>query len=484
MKNKLKNIKKRYWIAAAIAVLLILFFAFNSNGSNEVVTYEVQRQDVTDTITLAGTIDVDNRVELGFATAGRVSNIYIEEGESVRKGQVIAQIDQNQVQASLIQAQANQAVTRADTQSDTSLVSVDLEAVKRQQNTLVETAYRSYLTGDLQAYLVGTSNYSDLESPTISGTYLSTQSGEYLLDVYSSSTKSGYSYRLRGLGEGVHSAQTNAPGKLGDDGLYIQFDADANYDDTSWVVPIPNTRSSSYVTRKNAYENALATREQAITQAENSLKRVTASAGEISRTEAQLQQARAQVSAVYAQLNDGKIIAPFSGVIAKNTLEVGQIVSAYEGVVTLFGSEQRQLGLNVPEIYINKLQEGDTVEVVLDAYPNEVFSGTVTSIDIIDTIVDGVPVYETVVEINEQDSRIRVGMNAKGNISSEQKLDVIAVPQHYLISSGDTTTVLKQVGTEVVATEVQIGFKGNNGLVEITSGLEEGDTIVRPDEQR
>lgn len=480
MIHTLKNIKKKYYYGGAIVVFLLLLILFKNNNEGNITTYTVIKQDVADAITLAGTIDADARVELGFATSGRVSDVFFTEGEKVNQGQVIARIDQNQLQANLIQARASQIVTEVDTGSELVTTQSDLATIRAQQDELVEGAYQNYLSADLQAYLEDGSK-RNMVSPIVSGTYFGNQEGEYVLDVYSSSTASGYSFRLSGLGQGTFEALEYQPGQLGSEGLYIQFDPNTNYNNTTWIVPVPNKRSSTYVTRLAAYENALATRTQVITAAQNQLNRVSAGTMDISRSQAQIQQARAQVNAVYAQLNDGRIVAPFDGIIAKNTLEVGQIVSAYQGVVTMFGSDVRELNLNIPEIYINKVAEGDIVEVILDAYPDEVFEGTVETIDIIDTIVDGVPVYTTTVVLNDQDPRIRVGMNAKGRITSEMKEGVIAVPKHFItIKEAGTYVSLQKEGT-VTEVAVELGFEGNDGLVEIISGLQEGDVIIRPE---
>ena len=93
--------------------------------------------------------------------------------------------------------------------------------------------------------------------------------------------------------------------------------------------------------------------------------------------------------------------------MAKNDLEIGEIVNAFTPVVVVFGDFQKQLDLNVPEIYINKVQIGDTVSVTLDAYEDLSFTGTVGFIDLVDTEVDGVPVYQTDVLVNEEDERQR-----------------------------------------------------------------------------
>ena len=481
MIKKLKKIKTGYWFLIVIVLGVLAILLFKRSTDNGLVTQIVTRTEVSDTLQLAGTIDVDRRVDLGFATSGRISDVLIQKGEQVERGQTIARIDQNQLQASLIQARANQVVTEVDTRSELDDSSTDLSTIEAQQNALVQGAFDAYLSGDLQAYL-NKETGRNLTAPIITGTYLGSQEGEYILEMYSSGANSGYSFRLSGLESGTYSAELYQPGKVGSLGLYMQLRQGVNYNNTKWAILVPNVRSSTYISRKSAYENALAARDQVVTSARNSVNRVNATTFDTSRSEAQIQQARAQVNAVYAQLNDGKIVAPFDGIIARNDLEIGEIVSAFDPLVTVFGSNDRELKLNVPEIYINKIELADSVEITLDAYPEETFTGTVESIDILDTLVDGVPVYETVVVLNQEDPRIRVGMNAKARITADSKEDVLAIPQHYLLEKdGSFFVMLIDNNSNTAETKVEPGFEGNDGLVEIISGLSLGDEIVRPD---
>jgi HlyD family secretion protein len=466
-------------ILAIIIVALLLIIGKRRSDAN-VSTYEVVTRDISDSIQLAGTIDVKQRVDLGFASSGRVADVLVEEGQEVRENQVIAELDQNQLQASLIQAQANRVITEVDSSFETSDAQLSLETIEAQQNALVEGAYQEYLSGDLQAYLDDDTTRA-MVSPEISGSYRGSEEGSYIIEFYSSSADSGYSFRYSGLEEGTATAYENQPGPVGSLGIFMQIDANSNYHNTQWVIPVPNTRSATYATRKSVYENALATRRRAIADAETRRNQVTGVAANTSREEAKKNQAQAQVNAVYAQLNDGKIRAPFDGIIVRNDLEIGQIVNAFTPVVTLFGSMDRELTLNVPEIYINKVEVGDPVELTLDAYPDMELAGEVTYVALVDTLVDGVPVYETTVAIIEPNERVRVGMNAKATVSSQQVFDAIAVPQHYIQEDDNGSYVTILDGSERTVSYVETGFEGNDGFVQILSGLEEGDTIIRPD---
>lgn len=479
--TSLKKIKKRYIALFLILVASIVFLLLRDKHSDGFTEYIVTEQTVSDVLLLAGTIDAKDRVDLGFATSGRVKKVHFNVGDTVKEGQILAEIEQNRLQSELTQARANYTLTKVNTSSDLVSAEESLESQLKEQNTLIEGLYREYLSGDLQAYNTNTSA-RDAVSPVITGSYNGTAEGEYYLDMYNSNADSGYSFRLTGLESGTYSAETARAGKLSESGLYIQFTDGQSYGNTDWVVPVPNTRSSTYATRKRAYESALATRDRIISDAENNLDRINTvnNDAQVSRNQALRNQAQAQINAVASQLGDGKIRAPFDGIIAKNDLEVGEIVSAFTTEIVLFGGVEKELNLNIPEIYINKVAVGDSVEVTLDAYKEIELTGTVSFIDFIDTEVNGVPVYKTDIVIDTLDNRIRSGMNAKAKIIAQQKENAIAIPAHYIIQN-DTNEQLVLVRTNGNNTEersIETGLRGNDGLVEVISGLNVGDTVL------
>jgi RND family efflux transporter MFP subunit len=474
--------KKIYWIIIVIIVVIAGFIIFRKGNADNYLAYTVERQDVSDELLLAGRIDSLKRVDLGFASSGRVKSVNFETGETVKEGQIIAEIEQNRLAAEFTQAQANLNLTRANTSTDINSAQNSIESLEQEQDAIVESFYREYLSGDLQAYDLD-DEPRDKVAPRISGSYQGTREGEYVIDIYSSAANSGYSFRLSGLESGTFTAEEFQAGSLGSLGLFMLIDSSSSYSNTQWVVPVPNSRSSSYITRKKAYENALATRARVLTEAQNNLNRTNGIDAEsnISIGQARRSQAAAQVNAVSAQLGDGKIRAPFDGIIVKNDLEVGEIISAFAPEITMFGNNIKKLQLNTPEIYINKIAIGDIVSIELDAYPDEIFEGIVDFIDVIDTEVDGVPVYQTDIILSSQDERIRVGMNAKASIVADKKESVIAIPAHYITTKDGVSTVLLQLSArpiEMEKREIELGFKGSDGLIEIISGLLENDIIL------
>lgn len=484
IKNGVNYIKSHKILSIIIILAIIFIFLKVSGGDKNQVTeeYTVTNRTITEQVRIAGTIDSVSRADLGFSASGRVSNIYVKEGDVVAKGQKIASLDTSELYANLRDAEADLNIARANVQATgVDLVSAkqNLEDTISQQETLVENAYQALLTNDLQAYAIDSDN--DNTPPTVTGSYNSTEQGEYLIDVYQSSGDLGISYRLRGLEVGSYSA-TVSSSKMGDRGLYLSFDGDENYDSDDFIIPIPNNRSNTYQQVKSAYEDALKTKQLTIASAQKEFDRLTATestSNQVSKSAAQINSAIAKVEAVSAKIAESQITAPFSGTIAKIDLEIGETVSSGDSIVTLVTDEDYEMIVQVPEIDVARIRAGNNVKIILDAIDNVNWEGVVKYIDIIDTKVDGVSVYETTVEILNPDERIRVGMNSRADITTATKENVLAIPQYFITTNDEGKFVMKKNGETISAVKIETGLLGSDGNIEITAGLSEGDIITR-----
>lgn len=477
------KIKKRYIILAIIIILIVVSRINAKRAEDAAKEYlQVSRGDVAETLVLVGDIDIEDRADLGFGFSGRVAKVFVEEGQEVKKGDLIASLSMNQLQAEYLEAQANLRQVQADRGATTvnlTFSEQNLQNIIDEQNTLVESAYRALLNEDLQAYSLKESTTAT--PPVVSGTYSGSQEGEYILSIYNSSTISGYSFTLSGLETGFGPALTNTPGSLGTQGLKILFSDDVSYGLSQWTVPIPNTRSANYVAKKNAYDQALATREKVIAQAQEEYQQTLAleATGGSSRSGAEVAASQARLDAVKARMQDGVIVAPFDGIIGSLSLEEGEVVSANTAYVTLVGATQFELALNVPEIDVAKLSVGDNVSMTLDAYGDDVtWDAVINSIDVIDTIVDGVPVYETKASILDIDERVRVGMGAKATVVTNQKTNVLKAPFYFFTRVAEGHEVMVSNNGKIEKRIVKLGIQGSDGFVEIVSGLSDNDTIV------
>lgn len=485
--KKLKTVKKRYIVLTLLGLFIIFSIIKNAvtpDTSKEFFT--VETGTVTETIILAGDVDMEDRVDLGFGSSGRVSSVLVKEGDVVQKGDVLARLSMNQLSAELLEAEANLRQAQADSLAsgvDLEYSYQNLQNTIAQQDTLVENAYRALLSESLEAH---TEDFTSAVAPTISGTYMGNEEGDYYISVYSSNSPSGYSFTISGLESGYGTVKTNAPSPLGSQGLYIQFEEGELYGNSEWIVSIPNKRSSNYTAKKNAYEQALANRAIAIANAEDAYLQAEAleSDGATQESQSGVLAARARVESVRAQMGDGIITAPFDGVVGLLDISEGEIVSANTSYITLVGSGQFELSLDVPEIDVAKLAIGDEVSISLDAYMDgSTWQGAISAIDVIDTLVDGVPVYKTTVVITNPDERVRVGMSAKATILAEQKDSVLRAPEYFFERTEDGYEARVMVSPKKEETRlVTLGLSGSDGFVEIRDGLEAGEILVRTKE--
>ena len=472
--NKYKTSKIMWGVLIIIVVGVILIATHKNTTTN--ITAVATTGNVIDSVSVSGRTQSASAVSLGFADQGRIATVSVSEGDHVHAGDVLATLDTSDLNASLENAQAALTIAKAGVSTNTT----NLDQVTRQQNTLVDNAYRALLSGSLQAVPDDVNTSSP--APTITGNYTGDK-GVYHIHIYPSGTNLGTSFDVSGLETSYSNPVTpNTTVPLGTHGLYIQFGNNATYGNTWWTVSIPNQRSSAYTTNYNAYLSAQAARDQAISSAQSQLVQ---SGTDNSIAEAQIEQAQAQVDGIISQINKRKIIAPFDGVVANVDIKPGQITSSLNATatpngITLISENDYQVVLNVPEINVAKLSVGQAADITLDAYGKDAhFPGKIISIDPAETIVSGVPVYETKVTFTQPDVRIRSGMTATATIVASEHDNVVFIPANFVQSNADGSSFVYLLGKDgkTKIQSVTTGLRGSDSSVEIVSGLSAHETV-------
>lgn len=484
--EKSRNVWSNHRKKTIVGILLLLgvLFMILAKGRNDLLAtaHTVATADITDQVVLSGRTESLQQVDLGFADAGRVQKVFVKEGQKVKQGQVLAELEMGDLYAQSSNARAALSIAK----SAISQSSTNVDRVTREQDALVETAKRN-LYGNLEVYPEDI--FSTQQPPKIYGTYTGNEAGSYLLDVYASNAATGASINYRGLETGVTSLTVDNRVALGSRGIYIQFPNNIGYANTKWVIPIPNDRSSSYASLKNAYEIAQATRDRAI---ENAKADSNSSLANQSVLQARVQQAQASLGQVYAAMARRRITAPFSGTISRVTLKVGESTTGVSKDispgVSMLATDQYKVVIKIPEIDVARIAPNTPVDITLDAYGTEtVFKGTLATINPAETIVDGVPVYEGTVVFTEQNDKIRSGMTSTVTITIGSKQGVIAVPGNYIredkVARKSYVSIVDQINPKKKPTEREVttGIRGSDGMTEIMSGLEKGELITTPE---
>jgi len=102
----------------------------------------------------------------------------------------------------------------------------------------------------------------------------------------------------------------------------------------------------------------------------------------------------------------------------------------------------------------------------------------VVKIDPAETIIEGVATYKTTLQFEKSDGRIKSGMTANIDISTDKRENVLVIPQRAVVSEGAGKFVMVDNGTSnPEKRKIETGLRGIDGNIEVISGLSEGEKI-------
>ncbi|MCD4760444.1 efflux RND transporter periplasmic adaptor subunit [bacterium] len=216
-----------------------------------------------------------------------------------------------------------------------------------------------------------------------------------------------------------------------------------------------------------------------LAEAKLGLKKAPPRDFEIDAADAKIRRAQATLNRYLSNLSETVITAPVEGIITEVNFDVGERSSATQPAISMIGLSAMQIEVDVPESDITKVAVSDQVEITLDAFSSEEkFIGTVTFIDPAATNIDGVIYYQVKVSLNDKDDRIKSGMTADLTIGTESRESVLVVPSRAVIYREGLKYVQVLENSQLAEKEVTTGLKGDGGLIEIISGLDEGEDVI------
>lgn len=197
------------------------------------------------------------------------------------------------------------------------------------------------------------------------------------------------------------------------------------------------------------------------------------------------EKARADVAAAKAQVANRVLYAPFDGIVTQLPVRAGESVTIGERVARLVGAAAENgsapllIEAQIPESDVTKVKIGMPATVTFDAFTNdEVFEATVTALEPSATVVQDVVSYTATFKLaGTADPRLRDGMTANIDIESGRRDGVLVLPFRAILREGGAYSVMVRDGEEFVSRTVTIGLEGDEGDVEIVSGLSEGDVV-------
>ena len=444
-KKMTKKKKIVIWASVIIGMAVCLFWFFGREKNKiEYQTVIASRADVFQTVSVTAELKAEEDVLLNFETSGRVKSVDVFVGKKVARGDVIGMIDDAIFGQQLQQAKSalNQAIAAAGANDDTTR-----EAEQAKENA--------------EEYL---EQVKDLEKQKVSA-------AEQALDDAEDYYDDALSYYNKVVDDDGVDSKSAKSAKL---------------------------TLGSAETSKHAAEDAVETtkkaRDLAILSAENSLKstkeRVKTVESDFTKqsTDSAVENAKAAYNIALMNLDKATLKAPVNGTITETNYSTGEVLGSASidlssSASTAFAkmlSSDFILESFVPESDILKLKIGQNSTVTFDAIgSDDELEAEVIEIDPASTVVQDVVYYKVKLRLADIDQRLRAGMSADVEIHTAEKKNVISIPQRAINEEDNKKTVdilLSEEQTKTV--EVKTGLRGDEGDVEIISGLSGGEEVV------
>jgi len=526
--------KKTILIIIIIAVVLGFgyYWFFVKNGKPEYITEEVKRGTVIEEVSETGTVKVSEEVNLTFERSGKIEDIFVKTGDRVEQGEAIASLDKSELQIELSSALAvlevaqseydkllagasEEKIKVAETAVLTARVSLasaqeNLQNVRASAEESIQNAYEDALNTLESAYAEIYDTYNEVSS--IQRTYF-TSSDQEGIKVRSNKENIKES---RDEAEDILENIQNYSERAKIDQALIDFEAvlsdvkgalvtirnmteTINYRDVvsstdkttldtqkaaintsiSSVSSAKQTISTTKLTNQqniSTAESSVSTAQTQLQSAEDELDLLTADPRDedVSLYQAKVQQAQSSVNLLQKKITESILTAPNDGQITNVNKKVGEVVQPTSTVVSFLPSGDFQVDVDIYEEDIVRVEVGNPVIIELPAFPDREFKGKVISINPAEKVVNEVVYYEVTINFLETEKGMKPGMTADIKIEAQKKENVLVVPEDAV----DDGIVKICQGGDCIEREVEIGLEGSNDLVEVISGLEEGEKVI------
>ncbi|CDE43607.1 efflux transporter RND family MFP subunit [Clostridium sp. CAG:768] len=368
--SNLKNIQKKYIYSSAAIIALIIIGGIGFSGAKQVKykTKAIERCTITEVVEASGTINPVNTVSVGSTVSGLIKEIYVDYNDVVKKGQILAQIDPANFEATVQQNQAQ-----------------------------------------------------------------------------------------------INNARANL----------AKLQAIANYD------------QKQYVRYKNLYSKNFVAK----SELDEKLSTYQSDLAQINAAKAQISQYQATLKTALTNLGYTKIIAPVDGTVISREIDLGSPVAASFQAPELFTIAQdltkMQIEVSVSEADIGRVEEGQDVTYTLDGYPDSTFTGKVTQVRLSPTTESNVVTYTVIVDVNNEDLKLKPGMTANVSIITDKSENVLCVPNMALKFTPDINgPKYKNQGIWILEkgkpkrVEIETGAYNDSSTEIISDKIQEGTDVI------
>ena len=497
-----KNGKK---LVAVLVVLVLLIALFAPKGKKKAVSAETQyttvspeNRDITNVYSASGTLSAANAYTVKPLVKGEVLTADFEVGDTVEKGDVLYTIDSSDVISGVEKAalNLNQAQRSYDDAVDAQYIRTDIGGTVASFKVRVGDVVTA--GQEVAAIRDDTTLLLSLEFPAADAANFTVgQGAEVLLD----STFEA----IGGTVQSVSGADTLSSGNLLVRTVTIAVKNTGNLTAAQAATATINgvsalssarfryQREQTVTAQQNGIVSALCVQEGAQVSADTALIQLSGDnlTKQVQNASDSLRSAELSVEDTQKQVDDYTITAPISGTIISKDVKVGDTVgtsaSSVETMCVIYDMSYLEMTLNVDELEILSIKEGQEATITADAIPNQTFRGVVTSVSKSGTTTGGTTTYPVTIRIDEMGDLLP-GMNATAEIVTESAEDTLSVPNeaivrgNYVLVTKDSPSAAN-ADDSMTAPEGYVYVKVTTGVsdddyIAVTSGLQAGDTVA------
>lgn len=495
--------------ASIFAIALVAiggYVAITHKSAATVTTYALgtpSNQTIIATVTGSGQISASSQVDLQAKADGTIISLPVQTGSQVASGALIAHV--SSPDADLALQSANLAYQKFVEPADSADVSADQDAVAKAYNdawnsiTTTFTGLPDIISGMKDLFYSGAGYLSDqnlsaneqdpiaIQDRNAAGQSFDAASREAdtVLTEYNALGRASDHAKIQTLLSDTVLLLQNLTISLKNTGNTLTYIATHNssYNPKSEATSASDV--TSWLNTANADLSSVIASQSNTQSAENALSKLLTGPDplDVAAQKVSLQQKQ-------NTYNDTYTTAPFAGVIAKLSVNLGDTVTSGTTIATLI-SNDKIADITLNEVDVAKIKQGDKATLTLDAIDGLSLTGTVASIDLVGTVSQGVVSYDVKISLDTDDPRVKSGMTVSAEIQSQIAVDVLAVPNSAIKTVNGSSTV--QVVTEKVASStsptgvtlttppqrvpVEVGISDDT-YTQIISGITATDTVV------
>jgi HlyD family secretion protein len=513
----LSTILKHKFIAGFVILGLVIgsYFTFKGGGATQVkyVFAAVERGTIVTSITGSGQVSVSDQVDVKPKVSGDVIYVGVKNGQEVRQGTIIAQIDSKDAQKAVRDAQINLESAKVQLQkmqlnqnndlpklqndiatSETNLTKTYEDAFNTISNAFLELP--SIIDG-IRAVLYDTTVGSDNQSND--GAYQNLVDTRYATDfiIFINSARNDYTIARDAYAKNFNDFknisrsssreeieklvdQTLETARLISQAVKSEQNLLDNVVDNVHTYqpkrPIPNAITeyqadiAKYVGQLNGnissllnIQNSIRNSQQSLANSKQTLEYnqqfnpldIIAQENTIKQREAALQDAQDNLANFY-------IRAPFAGIVAKVNIKRGDSASGGTAVATMI-TKQRIAEISLNEVDIAQVKVGQKTTLTFDAVDGLTITGEILEVDSLGTVSQGVVTYSVVIGFDTQDERIKPGMSVSAAVITDAKQNVLMIPNSAIKFAGNTNYV-EIPGDTSIANQLLTNVANSTGI--------------------